>query len=70
MNAINAEDPKDINNRVYDTRTKDSTDFQLAIPAMQAQRAVSMSAQGNALGPASQRTKSPNGAALIKMKGF
>jgi hypothetical protein len=41
----------------------------LGIDAIQAQRAVSMSAQGNALGQAWHAIESPNGAAPTTMKG-
>ena len=46
------------------------THLRSPIPAIQAQRAASMSALGNALGLAQRACPSPNGAALIKMKGF
>ena len=65
MNAIQAEEPNGINNRIHDKRPQHSTGFQLAVPAIQAQRVVSMSAQGNALGWASHADQSPNGAALF-----
>ena len=65
MNVFQAEEPNDINNRIHDKRPQLSNDSQLAIPAIQAQRAVSMSAQGNALGLAPRKQESPNGAALF-----
>ena len=65
MNVFQAEEPNDINNRIHDKRPQLSNDSQLAIPAIQAQRAVSMSAQGNALGWASHADQSPKGAALF-----